>query len=764
MQTVRSANPFDPAPAPRGLLGWLHQNKKGSVLRALGALTAVLLAAGGPLAAMAPAAQASAGQSQQREARTGSAVSAPLAISITGMTPTTAVPDSTVTLYGTLANHSGSALSGITVQALTSTQWFTSASQMTQFTSDPSAGTSSLQLAGEQHEVPGSVPNGATVRWTVSFLAADFYDQFGQFGVFPVEVQAADATYTAAARTLLPFWPGGTATTQVKGLQTAWVWPLVDTPQQGACPQTLATSEKLSTSVAPGGRLSTLLDAGATWAKTDQLTWDIDPALLSDVSVMTKDYFTQGNATCTDRVHYQPNAAAAKWLSKVQTSTPGESAFLTPYANVDVAALSHSGLNRDIRAAYQLGDTVAGQILPNTFGKSGTGTGDGTVLKAAWPADGEADGGVLTSLAGNGVNTVVLSSDQPTSPTGSNGENALAGTVNGNGTSMSVLLANSRITSLLGTASASASEAGTFTFAQDFLAQTAMIAAESPSTERSLVVAAPTGWDPSTAEANAVLSYTKNAPWLHPVGLSALAAAAGRQTSTTHFQAKSVSGAELSETYLDHLASVQVSLSLFKDLLYQPSASEIDSLDAALATVESSAWRGKGSYGGWLAMSQLNAYLRDSERKVVMIVSNKILLTGKSGETPVSVQNGLSWPIRLQVAASIPPGSRLQVGIPDLPPVQGGGSGTIHVQLHSAATNGTTTVQLQLMTQDGSPLGSAKSLSVEVTQFGRLLLIIIGGGLGILVLTSAYRLRRRRLAGTRNGDSTDETANTGGAG
>jgi Family of unknown function (DUF6049) len=735
-------------------------------LRALVALTAVLLAAAGPLAVTVPAAQASASQSQRQEARTNSAVSQqPLAISITGMTPTTAGPNSTVTLYGTLGNHTGSALSGIAVQAWTSTQWFTSASQMTEFTSDPSAGTASLQPAGEQREVPGSVPNGATVRWTVSFSATDFYDQFGQFGVFPVEVQASTGTYTKAARTLLPFWPGGTAATQVKGLQTAWVWPLVDTPQQGACSQTLATSEKLASSVAPGGRLSTLLDAGATWARTDHLTWDIDPALLSDVSVMTKDYFTQGNATCTDRFSHQPSTAAAKWLSQLQTSTAGESAFLTPYANVDVAALSHSGLEGNIATAYQVGDTVAGQILPDTFGKTGTGTGDGAVLKAAWPADGEADLGVLTSLAADGgINTVVLSSDLLTSPTASGGEDALARAVNGEGASMSVLLANSRITSLLGTASASASEAGTFTFTQDFLAQTAMIAAESPSTSRSLVIAPPTGWDPSAAEANAVLSFTKTAPWLHSAGLSTLAAAAERQPSAIHVPAKQVSGAELSDAYLDHLAPVQVSLSVFRNLLYRPSASQLDSLATALATIESSAWRGRGSYGGWLAMSQLNAFLRDSEHKVVMIVSNKILLTGQSGETPVSVQNGLSWPIQVQVAATVPPGSHLQVGTADLPPVQGGGSGTVHVHLRSSATNGTTTVQLQLMTKDGSPLGTAKSLSVEVTRFGRLLLIIIGGALGILVLTSAYRLRRRRLAGGRNGGSADETADAGGAG
>ena len=148
-----------------------------------------------------------------------------------------------------------------------------------------------------------------------------------------------------------------------------------------------------------------------------------------------------------------------------------------------------------------------------------------------------------------------------------------------------------------------------------------------------------------------------------------------------------------------------------------------------------------------------------------MIASKKVLLAGQSGETPVSVQNGLGVPIQVQVMATTPPGSGLRVGGSDgTLRVPAHGSNTIKMSVHSS-TIGTTTVQLQLVTQDGSPLSwTAQPLSVEVTRFGRLLLIIIGGALGILVLTSAYRLRRKRLAGASSGGSADETAEGGGTG
>jgi hypothetical protein len=423
-----------------------------SVVRALGALAAVLLAVSGPLLAGVPAARASAGEVHQRAVGTSAASAHPLTISITGITPSVAGPDSTVTLRGTLVNHAASALPGITVVADTSTEWFQYPAQMTDFTNGLSTGTSPLPLqqAGESYQVTRTVPKGATVRWAVSFPASVFYDQFG---VFPVQVRAlvAGSTYTAATRTFLPFWPGGTASSQPQPLQVAWIWPLVDAPQQGACSQTLATS-RLASAVASGGRLSTLLGAGTTWAQDDQLTWNIDPALLSDVSVMTRPYFTLGNARCTGRTGQKASQAASEWLANLRTATAGEPAFLTPYANVDVAALSHAGLDASIRTAYQLGDTVAGQILPQTFGSGSDGTGDCSVLKTAWPADGLADAGVLTSLASDGgICTVVLSSGELPS---SGFDNALGRTTSGIGTSVSVLLADSGLTSLLGLASA----------------------------------------------------------------------------------------------------------------------------------------------------------------------------------------------------------------------------------------------------------------------------------------------------------------------
>jgi hypothetical protein len=698
------------------------------------------------------------------EAHAAAAVTRTLTISITGMSPQWATADSTVTISGTVTNHTGSAIPDLEVQAQTG-QFFQARSEMTSFADGTPGADDFLGAVGLPDELASSLASGATARWSVQFPAADYYSGFGVYPIQVVASSAATSAYQATANTLLPYWPGKDS--GIDPLQVSWILPLMDAPQQGACPQTLATPY-LASSVAAGGRLSTLLDAGARYAQADRLTWAIDPALLSDVSVMTKKYSTGGDSACRDLRTHAASPAATAWLSELASATAGGSAFLTPYADVDVAALSHNGLDADIRSAYQVGREVAGNVLPGTFGTSGTGGGDAAMLAAAWPANGMADTQVLDSLAGDGgISTVVLESGELPSSAGIY-DTALARTATSTGQPVSALLADSEITSLLGSATASSSAGAQFAVTQDFLAQTAMIVAEAPSLARSLVVAPPRDWDPSASEVTTLLKLTSSTPWLSPTGLSALATAAAK-VKPHALPAHQVSGSELSDVYLDKVQALDSSLAVYTDLLYEPPKKTLMSLAAAAAATESVAWRGSGSPGGWLAYGELSAYLTDQMNMVQILASKPILLAGTSGTTFVSVQNLMSVPIVVRVYASTAPGSTLSVGSFDTSPdslqiIRAKQTSSVRMPLQSTAI-GTTTLQLQLVTENGSPLaGTARPLSVEVTRLGRTLLVIIGAALGVLVLTSAYRLRRRRGAGGRHASYPDESAEAGGAG
>lgn len=707
-----------------------------SVRTVVRTLIAVFLATAAPVLA-APSVRAHAQEVQQQSFRTNAAGSGQLTISIDRVSPSYATPTATITVRGTVTNDTGSPVTGVQVQLLSSSLFFFTRSEMDSYT----AGRDTLIYPvpeGLAVTLPGTLHSGRTAHWTASFAAASV--GYPEFGVYPLEAEAEapDGAPLATDRTLLPFWPGSGI---VKPLNAAWIWPLIDAPQQGLCGATLATNS-LAGSFAAGGRLGTLLDAGQQWAVQDDLTWAVDPALVSDAKVMIGKYGVGGNAACSGRRYEQPSVAAAQWLSLLRASTATEPMLFTPYADADVAALTRAGLEQNTRTAYRLGKSVVAAIMPRTASDP-----------VAWPADGTANASTLTSLARDGgVSTVVLNSGELSSIDGQY-DNALNATTTADGTSLRVLLADSGITGVLGSASARSPASAQFAAEQDFLAETAMILAEAPNLQRSVVIAPPRHWNPSEAEADALLSLTSSAPWLRKTDLSSLATAAARLPAKAKAPSSAPGGA-LTTDYTSQIAALNENAALYKDLLYQPGANVLNSVDAAVTATASAAWRGAGAAGGWRALVNVRDNLSAKEEKVSIITGKKILLAGASGTTPVSVQNLLNVEVQVRVVATPSAGSQLTVDkFPDLIQVPPGKTGTVRVPLRSSAIT-TTTMQLQLQTEDGSPL-TWTSVSVQATRYGRALLVLIAVALGVLVLTAVARWVRRSLTDDRNDTKAD---------
>ena len=694
------------------------------------------------------------GQRQAKQSsQTDPAASSPLSISIDSVSPRFAQPGKTIEVKGTITNHTGGPLYGVQVQLETSPA-LTSRSQMESFQSGTGAFIGG-SIYGASSQPTGTIHNGSTKSWTASFTSSSA--EFSGFGVYPIVAEALSGSYEqlGTARTLLPYWPGSVG----RQLDIAWVWPLIDVPQQGPCRQTLDSNE-LAASLRTGGRLSTLLSAGLAYSASTHLTWAVDPALLSDASTMTKRYRVGGNALCKGTTAMPKSPAAVAWLSQLRSRTSGDPMFVTPYADPDVAALTYNGLDPALIESYQLGEKEADDVLGSSVGKNGS--------RIAWPAEGAADASVLTSLARDGrVGTTVLSSSEmPPETTGGafTPDDAVTRVITGIGTQMTVLLADSQISGLLGAASARSSAAARFAVTQDFLAETAMILAEAPNSQRSVVIAPPRRWDPSLAEAQQLLQLT-SAPWLKPVSLSGLAG--GRPDPTHRQQLPSVHVArhQLGVSYMNAVKSVRQSASVFQSLPSQPNScltqtSLTQTLPAAVAATESSAWRGAGSGGGWQTYNNLQSFLTEHEEQIEIISTNKVLLGGNSGVTPVSVSNGLPCPIQIRVQATAPAGSSLSVGdFNSLVTVPANQTATVRVPVHSAAL-GTARIQLQLVTRNGTPLpgpGATQSLSVESTLYGRALLVLIAAALGVLLLTSVVRWTRRSLRPASPGGAGDGT-------
>ena len=669
-----------------------------------------------------------------------------LSVTIDAMNPSYAVPGARVTVSGTVTNGTRQTRAGLNVQLYTSASPFTTRDGLDAYMSHGVV--SDLIPAGEPFVISAGVAPGATASWTASFRAGT--QGISSFGVYAVTAQLQDPSGGAISsdQTLLPFWPGSRSAGLARPLAISWLLPLIDQPHQKVCTATL-TSNDLASSIGQGGRLSALLKAGASHPGAD-LTWFIDPALLSDVATMTRQYLVGGQPTCTLASREPASAAAASWLAGLrQQVTAGQSAVLTPYANVDMAALVRQGLTRDLAAAYRTGEAVAASVLHKSIRHD-----------IAWPPGGTADLSLLTNLAAHQhVGTVVLNSDEmpPVVDAASvfQPDDAVA-SLRVAGLPMNVLLSDDTLTKVLkagNTSSGTLPTSTEFAVRQRFLAETAMIAAEAPDSERTIVVAPPGNWSPPQALASDLLGETQTAPWLTPTPLASLSSAPDTQRAAPRHSppASQPSPGELSRDYLRQVRILGDRVDVYKSMLYKPAESYTLSLDEALLATESAAWRGSGEPQGAELVRGLSSYITAANKKVTIIPSGQVPMGGSSGLVPVSIQNGLHQAIQVRVVAVVnTPGRTSQLTIGHyqnqviIPPQQ---PATVRMPV-SSAPQGATQIQLVLTSANGTVLPFTRtSLTVLSTRYGRAILFLIGAAIGVLVLTSVYRGVRRWLHG-----------------
>jgi hypothetical protein len=719
-------------------------------------LTALAAAAGAVAFAAAPAA-ASTGLTAASSQR--AAVAPRPSIAITSMSPAIARPGTTVTVSGIVNNPTSETLHRPAVQLWASGSHLPNRIAMTNYLTVPGPTGMDAPVAGAVSAVASVSPH-STWRWSVKLAVRKVHMR--AFGVYPLAAELSETGRPVDAdRSFLPFWPGKSEFKVLKPVRIAWVWPLIDIPQQSACAALLTND--LATSVAHGGRLNQLLTAGLTsLARQARITWAIDPALISDVSVMTRPYRVGASGTCAGGTTEAASSPARSWLAGVRAAT-AQGFFTTPYADVDVAALVHRGLNGEMSSAFGAGRLTAQKLLGHEQE-----TTPATAGLIAWPPRGTADYSVLEGLAANRIRTVILDSSlMPAASPVTYTPSAVTTTPDGLGAQMHVLLADDTLSQILamsrsaipgvvpapspwnpaapGTASAGLAAAAAFAKQQWFLAETAMIAAEAPAIPRSLVVTPPRRWSPPPLLASALLAQTVKAPWLRPASLASLASnrsLRGRLQLQPPPQHK-MSSTELRAALLNRVRGLSRQISLLESIL---NGAEQAQLGTAVAAIESSAWGGDkaGQRRAERLLDRVSAYVGGQLRQVRIPDPVHVTLGGKSGAVPVSISNKLSRPVTVRLQVSVATPGRVEIGrFPSEITVQGRTQRTIKIPVRVAAA-GSTTLTLRLATPDGVPLpGTVTTLTVEATHFGTLAIVIILVALAVFVFTAAGRAIRR---------------------
>jgi len=682
-----------------------------------------------------------------------------VSLAITSLSPQYATPGKTVTVSGTLTNTSSTPQSGLSVQ-LRSGDPFDSRNQLQDYADGSYLGDE--PVFGAVTTLAKTLAPRETVSWSVALSPSAV--PMNQFGVYPLAAEADQAgndtvTPLTVSRTFLPYWPG-TRDMDPQTEDIAWVWPLIDQPRQAICPGLL--NNGLAASLASGGRLDGLLQAGSTYASTAHLTWAIDPALLANVATMTKPYTVTkpskvGDGQCGG-TNERASPAAQSWLRQLKSATTGQPVFVTPYADADIAALISNGMNADLTHAFHEGRSVATTLLGRNFSASAPASST-NLTGMVWPADGIADYADLENLAASdSISTVLLdSSTMPPSQTQDYTPTAQTTTPDGVGAPLKVLLSDDTITQILGSAnSPSDSKATAFSVEQRYLAETAMIAAEQPSIARAVVVAPPQRWDPPAGLANDVLAETVQAPWLRPVSLGQLAAVKNPTGQVSRQPPRAHSQAELGKPLLSQARQLDQQTRLLASVEQDPA----EALGYAAAAVESSAWRGGGQAGqqGAALAQQLLGYLRSKEGQLTVLGVPRVTLGGLKGTVPVSISNGLGYTVHVKLQA-VSSGGITSVGPPRAVTVSADTQLSLRVSV--TATNvGSTTLKFRLLTPQGVPFGAPTTMTVQATKYGTLALVIIGAALGVFVLTAGARGLRRARRRLRPGpsDSGDHAA------
>ena len=723
--------------------------------------------AGADGSALARAAPATAAVAQARGARTAAAGSQPVTVGITSVNPQVARPGHPITVQGTVSNPTRAGMSGLTVQLSSSIFRLTSRAALSEYAAG-NLSSADEPLPGALARLPGILAPGAVRDWTITIPAGTL--PLSTFGVYPLAAEvASDGAVLSTDHTFLPFWPGSRAAAGLtQRMKIAWIWPVFSPPEKSACPALL--NNALASSLTAGGRLGRLLAAGSTpEAVRADLTWAIDPSVLSSAAIMRQAYQVGGTATCSGAVTKRGSPAARSWLTQMRSVTAEQDYFVTPYADVDVSALTHAGLESDLKRAQNEGNIAAQQLLGGTQRPAVGGGGP-----IAWPAAGIADFGVVGGLAASRVTSVILNSSlMPPKTAPVYTPSAITSALDGVDAGVHVVLTDNILSQILAdgptagqarraqarTQSASgqssgrsastqsagtvqaAAAAGSFATQQRFLAETAMIVAEAPATPRSVVIAPPRQWNPTDSLATALLAASNGAPWLRPASVSSLITAnsSAGQVPRVRLPGTKFGHGELHRSLLRKVKGLEGKIRLQASMFDEKPATY---LAGAVAAVESSAWRGHPHRARAL-LASVSAYLDAQERQVRIIDTGQDTLTGKSGPVPVSINNRLGKQVTVLLRVRAPSG-RMTVH-PSVTRVTIGEyqQRTVVIKVRSAVA-GSTVLRLSLAAPNGAPLpGTQAKLTVDATHFGTTALVIVAIAIAVFVVTAIARAIRR---------------------
>ena len=659
----------------------------------------------------------------------------PLAVTLKALTPSAIPHKGRIQVTGTVRNTSSQTWRDVHVYPLTSYDPITSTADLaTAAATDPTAVIGNRLL--EVGRKIGTLAPGARARFRIRVPVADLKISHKP-GVYWLAVHAlgtnregADEVADGRARTFIPLMPK-----RVKSVaHVSLVLPLgaqIRRTSDGA----VADAKKLARSTEPGGRLSRLL-AFAEASGSASITWLVDPAVVDAIQEVAdgndgiglakagagepSDDATPSESPSTDpseepggdnggpgpTLTDADQAAAKQWLSDWTESARTSTVLALPYGNVDVSSINakHSDL---LTGAWKLSDQVLSQrSISATHAIAPT---NGYLHPAA------------TSLLPH--RTTVLLEDhgiahQPVRARGVHYLYASSGADSGG--------------------PGPGDRTTTLQLRQRVLAEGAIDVLDG--SDSPLIVTLPNDWTAGSAGADSRFFAGLDVPWLTTQPLPS-----GVRSDPSHkatqvrldWPASAAAGLlpklnlEAAES-LDRLA--RTTESLFDD------AGITRSLRSA-ALIATSAHARDEPVSARIEVDDIEQWMRMMLANIEVEGTDFVVLSGGSGALTVAVHNGLDKAIQvgLRSRADDP---KITLTKPKAIELGAGSRATVRLHAHAGAV-GVHEVTISAVTKDDHAVGSPLVFSVRTSQIGRIFWMVLVGGMVILVLLVARRVRQR---------------------
>ncbi|MGV9773924.1 DUF6049 family protein [Streptosporangium sp. NPDC003464] len=640
-------------------------------------------------------------------------------------------PTSEIKISGSFTNPGTEALTNLRIRMRYSSQPFAQRADMASYLS----GQAFQPVTWTQSNVPQVAPS-AKVPWEFPTTAQQL--GLSRFGVYPVMVEVLDplGQQLAVQRTFVTYLPKGT---KVPRTRLAMVLPIIDQPRRAD--DRIFVNDGLPASMAEGKRLGNLLKIAQDTASAKGLTWVVDPALLDDARALSKAHTVRTEEAGES---HPADATAAKWLGELRTALAEPPVVATPYADPDVAALAHNGVDDITSTGIKAAGTVAKEIL-----------GRDIRTDINWPANGLLDYDGLDLLATGGVRTVLLNAPNlpPAIPSATTPD--ASATVESVSGPVTALVADTALSEVIG-ADTSVPGAALLN-RQRFIAETAMIGSEPVTTSRTVIGAPPRRWNPDPAYVTDLTKTAATLPWLAPATLDAIKKGKGVPTARTDLTYTDQDRRkELGRPYVSSVRRVAARADLTSTVT---TGQDANVFDLALLRLTSSAWRDRAETATPY-VKQVGTAVDERIGKISITGTEQTqvrTLAGKNGEVPITVHNGLGpdvdgneVEVKLEVTSDQPNLLKIEPYEAQDDPIviRGGQNRTIRVPMTATTTTGgQTTVTVQLTTEDGRKYGRPVELTVRTTGYTGIALVIVGAALLVMLAAVIMRVLRRR--GTR---------------